>query len=170
MRRAVALTTAGVAGAAALAFGVPAIAATDDGSTATPSPSAPGLEDLEERREAAVQDFAERLAEELGADADEVAAALETVREEMATERAAERLAALEERLAQAVEDGDLTQEQADAILEAAESGVLGGMGGPGGGGRFHHGPHGGFGLFGGPGGAESDSSTDGSGTGFGST
>ncbi|GIJ81214.1 hypothetical protein SAMN05443287_10910 [Micromonospora phaseoli] len=43
-----------------------------------------------------------------------------------------ERTEALAERLAQAVEDGKLTQEQADAITAAVEAGVLGGWGGPG--------------------------------------
>ncbi|WBB49816.1 hypothetical protein O3597_04870 [Verrucosispora sp. WMMA2044] len=45
---------------------------------------------------------------------------------------AEERKEALAERLAQAVEDGKLTQEQADAITAAVEAGVFGGWGGPG--------------------------------------
>ncbi|WBB54322.1 hypothetical protein [Verrucosispora sp. WMMD573] len=45
---------------------------------------------------------------------------------------AEERQEALAERLAQAVEDGKLTQEQADAITAAVEAGVFGGWGGPG--------------------------------------
>ncbi|GIJ34749.1 hypothetical protein [Micromonospora sediminimaris] len=45
---------------------------------------------------------------------------------------AEERKETLTERLAQAVEDGKLTQEQADAITAAVEAGVFGGWGGPG--------------------------------------
>ena len=49
----------------------------------------------------------------------------------------ADRQAAMKERLAQAVKDGKLTQEQADAITAAAEAGVFPGPGGRGG----HDGP-----------------------------
>jgi hypothetical protein len=149
VNRKISIAALGAAGVLALGAGVPALAASSD---ATPSPSATAdgqlREDVEERRAAAEQDFAQRLADELGVDADEVAAALEKVRGEMQAERQAEHLTALEDRLDQAVEDGSLTRAQADAILEAAENGVFPGRGGPGGfGGGFRgHGGHHGMG------------------------
>lgn len=120
----------------------------------------------EQRREEHRDAFAEALAAELGVEKEKVAAALEKVREQMraeagtrhegrgrpdgvrpdgarpdgarpdAEERAAERQARLAERLDQAVADGKLTREQADAIRKAIESGVLRGPGWGGG-----HGP-----------------------------
>ncbi len=101
------------------------------------------------------QELAAALAEELGLETEAVAAALETVQAELAEQRAAERRAALEERLAAAVADGSLTQEQADALLAAAEAGVL-----PGPGRRGGHGPRDGFG-FGPPPGAEQEAAAD---------
>ena len=59
--------------------------------------------------------FVTALAGELGISEDEVTAAMETLR--------AERLAGLAEKLAEAVETGRITQDQADEILEGAESG-----------------------------------------------
>lgn len=144
-RQAIGLAAAAAAGALVLAAGVPALAATDDG-TATPSPTAPGAEEWREMRAEAQRDLAERLAEELDVDVDRVEAALEKVRSEMQAEHQAQHLESLKERLDQAVSDGELTREQADAILAAAESGVFPGAG-PGG----HHrsgGPDG----WGGPG------------------
>lgn len=66
---------------------------------------------LEARRAA----FVTALADELGISEDEIAAAMETLR--------AERLAGLAEKLAEAVESGRITQDEADEILEGAESG-----------------------------------------------
>ena len=60
----------------------------------------------------------------------------------MRAEHEAERLAALQARLDEAVAAGELTQEQADAMLAAAESGVFAG-GGHGFGGRGGFGPRG---------------------------
>ncbi len=155
-----ALAGLGVTGVLLLGAAVPALA-----RDATESPTT-GEEPTAEHREARAaereQQFAAALAEELGIDEETVAAALDTVRTRLMEERAAERRAALEERLAEAVAAGDLTQEQADALLAAEEAGVLGrgfgprgghgrgGFGGPGGPG----GP-GGFGGFGGPGATE---------------
>ncbi|HEX5594795.1 MAG TPA: hypothetical protein VFX61_02065 [Micromonosporaceae bacterium] len=96
------------------------------------------------------KEFVEALARELGLPADQVEAALKKVREQHRSDRndptdrrskAAERLA---ERLAQAVKDGKLTQEQADAITKAFESGVLPNIGGRDHRGwHRHHGDHG---------------------------
>ncbi len=141
MRRKTTLASVAIAGVATLALGLPALAQSD-APDATPESSSSAKPDFEERKAEHRAELAERLAEELGLDTDEVAEALETVMTELREEHQAERLAALEERLAEAVEAGRLTQEQADAILEAAKSGDLqpprrgmrGGMhgGGPG--------------------------------------
>lgn len=134
---------AGMAAAPVLVLGaaIPALAqdatATEEAASETP----------EERRAERTTELAAALAEELGLDTETVAAALETVRTELAEQRQAEMRAALQERLDAAVADGSLTQEQADAILAASEAGVLGGTGGFGGGpGRGHGGFGGGFG------------------------
>lgn len=169
--RKIGIAALGAAGVLALGAGVPALASSTD---PTPSPSATDdrRQQFEEHRAAAQQDFAKRLAEELGVDADKVAAALEKVRGELESERQAEHLSELESRLDQAVEDGGLTQKQADAILEAAKNGVFPGRGGPGGF-RGHGGMgHGGFGRDGfGPGDELSDNSgggdAEGTSTGF---
>ncbi len=78
---------------------------------------------------------------------DKVTAALEKLHEQRQGDRperperpsTEDRQAALKERLDQAVTDGKLTQEQADAVLKAAEAGVF--PGGPGHDGKG--GPHG---------------------------
>lgn len=80
--------------------------------------------------------FAAALAEELGIDRARVDEALRNVRADLREQIRERRLNGLEERLSRAVDDGDLTQEQADAIVEAAEAGVLP-MG------RHGHGPRG---------------------------
>jgi hypothetical protein len=113
------------------------------GPDPTPSPSAStsaGATDREQERADRHAAFAEALAKELGVSTEKVTAALEKVREQLKADRPAppsdaERQARLKERLDQAVKDGKLTQEQADAILTAAEAGVLLGPGG----GRHHH-------------------------------
>ncbi|MFI6820747.1 hypothetical protein ACIBJE_07305 [Micromonospora sp. NPDC050187] len=129
---------AGLVAAGALGLGVaaPAVAFAENGETTAPSPSASeSTTDRTERQDA----FAEALAEELGVPADKVTAALEKVREERRGDRperggwrggwrggdVADRQAAMKERLAQAVKDGKLTQEQADAITAAVEAGVF---------------------------------------------
>lgn len=129
-----AVLAAGLLGAAAL----PALA--QDGSAADEATAA--VTDWREERHAA---FVAALADELELPADEVEEAVAAVRDRLREERQADRQAALEERLAAAVDAGDLTQEQADAILDAHASGALR-RGGPGQG----HGP--GFGAHGGMG------------------
>ncbi|MGW4497487.1 hypothetical protein ACWENR_02555 [Micromonospora sp. NPDC004336] len=147
---------AGLAAAGVLGVGVaaPTVAFAADG--AAPASSAGTTEDGDRRQQRADRqaEFAEKLATELGVDTDKVTAALEKLREERKpADRpgkgdkgdrpdrgdSADRQAALKERLAQAVEDGKLTQEQADAVSAAAEAGVLPGPGGRGG----HGGPAG---------------------------
>lgn len=124
------------AGAAVLGLGiaVPAAAFARDPSP-SPSGSASASDSTDadrSQRHADRQDrMAELLANELGIDKARVAEALGKVEDQMHSEAQAERRAALSERLATAVAEGKLTQEQADAILEAAEAGVLP-FGGPG--------------------------------------
>lgn len=139
MRRRVAIAGAGMAGALALGFGIPAIAvdeADPPGSTQDSQPRA-------ERHAALQGELAERLAAELGLETADVEAALEKVTTDLREERRAERLDQMEQRLADAVESGRLTQEQADALLAAAEAGEGLGFG------RGHGRGHGGH--FGGP-------------------
>ncbi|MEU4775182.1 hypothetical protein [Micromonospora sp. NPDC023644] len=137
---------AGLAAAGVLGVGLaaPAVAFAADGDTPTPGASTSAAEDGDRQQQRADRqaEFAEKLAQELGVDADKVTAALEKLREEhKPADRpargdkgdAADRQAAMKERLAQAVEDGKLTQEQADAVTAAAEAGVLPGPGGRGG-------------------------------------
>jgi hypothetical protein len=126
------------AGAAVLGLGIaiPAVAFAQDPS---PSPSssapatAPGDADREQRHAERQDRMAELLANELGIDKAKVTEALTKVDEQMRTEMKAEHQAALSARLAEAVAAGKLTQAEADAILKAAEAGVLpGGHGHPG--------------------------------------
>jgi hypothetical protein len=134
--RKAALAIVGATGVLALGVGIPAIALADP----TPSPSssaAPNVPANPDQRHAERRaELAAALAKELGIDEAKVAAALEKVDTQMQADAKAERLAALKARLDQAVKDGKLTQEQADAIAKAAEAGVLP-YGGPGWG---HHG------------------------------
>ena len=81
----------------------------------------------EERR----AELAAELAKALGVDEAKVTEALTALE----SERDAERAAALQDRLEQAVTDGKLTQAEADAVKKAVEAGVIG-DGGPGGGGK----------------------------------
>ncbi|WP_338674596.1 hypothetical protein V1460_17385 [Streptomyces sp. SCSIO 30461] len=140
-RARVGLAIAGVA-SVGLLFPAVALAADNAPTTATEStaPSGGTPKPREEHREARKDRMEERqeelaaaLAKELGVSEDKVKAALEKIRSEKQQEHKEER----EKRLKEAVSEGKLTQEQADAILKAAESGVL--PWGPGGGhGRAH--------------------------------
>lgn len=116
----------------------------------------------EARRAQELDELAAALAEELGIDQDQVSAALTTVMEERQAARQAERETARQERLDAAVEDGTLTQEQADALAELGDVGVFRGRGGPFGEGGDHHdaGPRGPGGP-GGPGGPMGDVDPD---------
>ncbi len=155
MRRRAAVTVGAIAAAGALAWGVPALALADDETSGDPSTGTTTPRDTE-RHEERRAELAQRLADELGIDVDKVEAALEKVGEEARAEHQAERLEMMQERLAQAVEDGRLTQEQADEMLAAAEDGEFPGRRGHSRGGRGAFGPggHGGHGV--GPGGSGS--------------
>lgn len=153
---------------ASLAFGATAFAQTEtesetetEAETQTESPSVDATEQqmtpedfFENRREehdTREADFAAGLAERLGLDVDTVETAIEETREELSAERRAEAKAWAGEQLDQAVEDGTLTQEQADALLElaeVAEGQLFGGRAMQGFGGRMFRG-HGGGGGFG---------------------
>ncbi|WP_232533764.1 hypothetical protein [Plantactinospora sp. KBS50] len=149
---------AGMAAAGVLSAGiaVPTLAFADDSGTpgATPSASDSTSTDKGGDRADRQSQFASELAEELGVSQDQVEAALTKIRDE---HKPADRedakgdrgdwTAMLKERLAQAVTDGKLTQEQADAITAAIDAGVFPMGGGPGGhpgpGGWEHGGPDG---------------------------
>jgi protein-disulfide isomerase-like protein with CxxC motif len=105
----------------------------------------------EDRRAARQAELATALAQELGLDADTVAAALEKVHAQLAEQRRAERRTRLEACLDSAVEAEELTREQAEALLDAHDAGVLRGFGGRGGHGPGEHRGPGGFRRFGGP-------------------
>ncbi|MEV4695448.1 hypothetical protein AB0K27_30535 [Micromonospora echinospora] len=141
----------GLAAAGVLGVGIaaPTVALADDKSP-NPSSSASSTDQGDDRRQKHADrqaEFAEALAKELGVPADRVTAALEKLHEQRQGDRperperpsTEDRQAALKERLDQAVTDGKLTQEQADAVLKAAEAGVF--PGGPGHDGKG--GPHG---------------------------
>ncbi|MFI0795498.1 hypothetical protein ACH4OY_22890 [Micromonospora rubida] len=153
---------AGLAAAGVLTVGIaaPAVAFAEEGST----PSASSSEgDRQQQQADRKSEFAEALAKELGVSTDKVTAALDKVREQNKADRperaerpdAADRQAAMKERLDQAVKDGKLTQEQADAITKAAEAGVF-----PGGGDRGHG--HGGPGRGGQDKGDQADGESEG--------
>ncbi|MDI1463986.1 hypothetical protein QEZ54_23655 [Catellatospora sp. KI3] len=129
------LALLGTAGVLALGVAVPGVAyATDPSpSPSTSASTSPGTGDRDARQAA----FAAALAKELGVDEQKVSDALTKVREQLRSERGddgrtgeqsqADRAARLKERLDQAVKDGKLTQAEADAIVKAAQAGVLGG-------------------------------------------
>ncbi|HWH33228.1 MAG TPA: hypothetical protein VNU01_11220 [Egibacteraceae bacterium] len=150
--RLAAIGVAGVlsAGAAVGALS-PAIAQDAEEAPSTDTRAQERAERHEQRREA----FASALAEELDLPVERVGTALDNVREQMRAEAEEQRLAHLRERLDAAVADGRLTQEQADAIYAAAESGAMPFGGRPGG----HH-----RGVRGGPppagGGTEADATS----------
>ncbi|WP_327043446.1 hypothetical protein OG400_32260 [Micromonospora ureilytica] len=138
------LATAGVLG---VGIAAPTIAFAAD--TPTPAPSASTAPDAAPGTAPGAKadrqgEFAEALAKELGVPTDKVTAALEKIREQhRPADRpqrpsAEDRQAALKQRLDQAVKDGKLTQEQADAITKAVEAGIFPGPGGHRGPGNHH--------------------------------
>ncbi|GAA1889397.1 hypothetical protein [Asanoa iriomotensis] len=151
-----ALLGAGAAGVLAIGVSVPAFAAANDSPSPAPSSSAsaPAKSDhgkewqdkAKQAREDRQQKLAAALAKELGIDQQKVSDALTKVQKDLAGDAKTERVDQLKERLATAVKDGKLTQEQADAIIAAADNGVLPGggfgPGGPGGGGWQGRGGH----------------------------
>jgi hypothetical protein len=151
---------AGLAAAGVLAagFAAPSLAFADDPA---PSPSASTGTEADRhgtRHDERRSELAAALAEKLGVEQDKVEAALDELRAERQAklgdrgerpgkpaEEPGDRQAALQQRLDEAVAEGKLTREQADAIIAAVEAGVFPGErdghgpGGPKGG----HGPKG---------------------------
>jgi hypothetical protein len=136
--------TAVVLGLAILGFGVGTAvvsASSHNSSQATTTTVAAASDSLTTDNETSQYDtFVSKVADKLGLDEDTVSTAISEVRQEM-------RMEAMAERLQEAVDDGRITQEEADQILEWMESRPaalddLGGFG-PGGegGGRMmgHH-------------------------------
>lgn len=127
------LAVLGATGALAVgAFALPALAQDAGEDTSESTSEVPGGSDAFTDKRSA---FAEALAEALDLPVDRVTDAVAAARETVAAQWEDERLAQLQQRLDDAVADGDLTREQADAIAAAAEAGVLPGgrrFGGPG--------------------------------------
>lgn len=86
-------------------------------------PATPPVAGQKPDRAAMQKALAASLAKSLGIDEAKVTAALAELR----TAEQANHAAALKPRLDQAVKDGTLTQEEADAVTKAAEKGVIGG-------------------------------------------
>ena len=99
---------------AAVAAKVAEILGTDVGETAAAITQAQ-QETREEAAEAALDDLAGRMAETLGTDAEATADAIASVSREMFTE-------ALEEKLQDAIDDGRITEEQAQEYRDRADS------------------------------------------------
>ncbi|HEX8630532.1 MAG TPA: hypothetical protein VF755_20425 [Catenuloplanes sp.] len=130
------LGISGAAGVLGLALAVPSIAQAVDptpgpSSSESAAPGQPGQPgqpdkaDKQARQDQRQKELAAALAKELGIDQAKVAAALEKVQTARQAEAKAERLTNLKTRLDQAVTAGKLTRAEADAILKAAENGVL---------------------------------------------
>jgi hypothetical protein len=114
-----ALVGLGAAGVLAAGIAVPAFAQNQE-----PAPG-PSASTADQRRADRQATLAEALAKELGLETDKVAAALAKVQGQLDDRAKADRLSRLKTQLDQAVTDGKITREQADAILAAAEAGVL---------------------------------------------
>lgn len=121
---------AGAAGLLAFALAGPNIAFADP----SPTPSASAAAAPDARRAQEQDELATALAKELGIDKAKVAAALTKVQAERKAAAKADQIARMKTRLDAAVAAGKLTRAEADAILKAAESGVLSDVAGrPGG-------------------------------------
>jgi hypothetical protein len=138
-RRTAVLTAIGVTGAAgALALAIAGNPALAEDPTPGPSSSAgasapaPARPDRDAIRTQRRDELATALAAELGVDKAKVTAALDKIAAARQADHKADRLTNLKTRLDAAVAEGKLTAEQAAAILDAAEAGVLP-RGGPGG-------------------------------------
>lgn len=112
-RRLALIGLAAVLGMAALGFGInTALVAASDNTTDGDSTTAVVSESDETDSQTNPHDiFVSKLAEKLGLDEETVANAMEEAREEMRQE-------ALEKRLQEAIDEGLITQEQANEILE----------------------------------------------------
>ncbi|MEU8262820.1 hypothetical protein AB0C02_19600 [Micromonospora sp. NPDC048999] len=140
---------AGLAAAGVLSVGIaaPAVAFADD--KPAPTPSATSTQADNHQRPDRQAKFAEELAKELGVSTDQVTAALKKIGAEHKADRPERPAGAnrhekpqdrqelrakmqekLQQRLDQAVKDGKLTQDEADAIVKAVKSGVFQGLGG----------------------------------------
>lgn len=113
-----------VLGLSALGIGInTAMAASDNSTDQSSAVVSDNDTDQASRRDL----FVSKVAEKLGLDEETVAAAMDEARDEM-------RLEAMEERLQQAVEEGAITQDEADQILQWEQSrpDALDKLGGPG--------------------------------------
>jgi hypothetical protein len=126
------LVLLGVVGALVIgALALPALAqnATEETSESVSEPTSEATPSPDLRLEDGQSAFAEALAEELGLPVGQVTDAITAAHERLAEQWRTEQAAELRERLDEAVAAGQLTQEQADAIVAAIEAGVL--PGGP---------------------------------------
>ena len=98
----------------AMAAKVAEILGTDEEATADAIAQAQ-KEVMEEASDAALEDLAGRVAETLGTDADDTADAIQQVAEEMRSEK-------LEAKLQEAIDDGDMTEEEAQEIRDKASN------------------------------------------------
>ena len=133
---------AAVLGLAALGFGINTVmvAASDNATDADTTTTVVSESDEADNQNSPHDVFVSKVAEKLGLDEETVATAIEEAREEMRQE-------ALEKRLQEAVDEGTITQDEADQILQWMKSrpealDELGGFGLEFGGGRMmgHHG------------------------------
>lgn len=120
-----ALVTSGVASADPSASPSASASASPSGSASGGAPASPTKPDRAAREAARKDALATALAKELGIDKAKVAAALDKVQADQQAQVKADRTAQLKTHLDAAVAAGKLTREQADAILKAAEAGVL---------------------------------------------
>ena len=126
------LVAAGLVGVVGVAAILPALAQDSTPTDESTEDTSTDREAFKAERHAA---FVSALAEELGLPEERVAGALEAVREDLHAQHRAAMRERLSARLDAAVEQGDLTPEQAGAILDAFDAGVFPGRGlghGPG--------------------------------------